>query len=269
MWREITNWNDFICGLMPRGVSAQVAKTIRQQRQLFRFYDDPDPFQRIYSAFSDFSSLAKRFSATFGTSFSHIGMFHCCRPRHLESYYREGVRVLSTDEANRYFRDICRTTNGIPNITEQDIDAAIDSMANSHGRVNQVYFGLDDRFLIKHCGHYFIYGSEYLQSLCNHLRARINFELRLQLRQVGIPTVFQVRIPVSQFEKNELSALADELFPAWAYCIAHDETEPGLIDFAIMMDRALSPEHILGHYHPEEIPDPFAGGLHRYKGETF
>jgi hypothetical protein len=250
MWREIRSWGAFIRGLMPRGVPEQLAKVIRQQQELFRYSDDPDALKSIYSSFSDFASLVERFAATFDASFSHVGMFHCCRPWQIEAYYREGIRVLSADEANEYFRSFCRTTNGIPNITENDMTAAIDSMITSYGRFGQIYFGLDDRFLIEHCGHYLIYGSEYLQSLCSHLRTRIRYDLRSQLKQVGIPTVFQVRIPVIQFENHELSGLADYALPAWAYCIAHDRPEPGMLDFAIKVGHAISPDDILGHYHP-------------------
>ena len=178
--------------------------------------------------------------------------------------------MLSADEANDYFKEFCRTRIGVPNISDEDMNAAIDSMADSYGRFGQVYFGLDDRFLIEHCGHYLIYGSEYLQSLCGHLRARIHYDLGFQLKQVGIPTIFQVKISVSQFENHELNALASDAFPAWAYCIAHNKQEPGLLDFAIMVGHALQPKYILSHYHPEAIPDPSYGrSPYRYKDQGF
>lgn len=165
-------------------------------------------------------------------------------------------------------QSLCRRRNGTPNITEQDINDAIDSMADSRGRFGQVYFGLDDRFLIEYCGHYLIYGSEYLQSLCSNLRAKTHCDLNSQLRRAGTPTVFQVKIPVDQFENHELKSLADDALPAWAYCIAHDKPEPGLLDFAIMVGHTLPSEHIVSHYHPEAIPDPSCRCvLYRYKDE--
>ena len=242
---------------MPHGVPERVMAAIRQKQEAFRYYDDPDPLKGIYSAFSDYDSLGERFVRAFGDSFSHVSMFHCCRPRHTEPYYSEGIRVLSADEANKQFMDLCRESNGLVNIPEQDISAAIDSMSDSYGRFGQVYFGLDDRFLIEHCGHYLIYGSEYLQSLCSHLRDRIRYDLSSQLKRIGIPTVFRARISVSQFKSQELSTLAGDALPAWAYRIAHNKREPGLLDFAIMLGHTLPPTDIVTHYHPEEIPDPF------------
>ena len=266
IWRGLKTWDGFILGLIPRGISEEIATAIRQKQDLFRYYDDPSPLRSIYSAFADFNSLEKRFVSTFGDNFNYVRMFHCCRPPYTEPYYRQGIRVLRADEANKQFMDLCHESDKPSNISEKDINAAIDSMSNSGGRLGQVYFGLDDRFLIEHCGHYLIYGSEYLQSLCSHLRGRICYDFSSHLKQVGIPTVFQVNISVSQFESHELSALADDALPAWAYCIAHDKREPGLLDFAIMLNDTLPPANIEAHYHPEEIPDPFHGRvIYKYK----
>lgn len=266
IWRGIKTWDGFIRGLMPRGISEEIAPTLRQKQKLFRYYDDPDTFKSIYSDFSDFDSLGKRFVSTFGDNFNDVRMFHCCRPLYTEPYYSQGISVLRADEANQQFMELCREIDKPSNISEKDINTAIDSMTNSYGRFDQVYFGLDDRFLIEHCGHYLIYGSEYLQSLCSHLPDRIRYDISSRLKRVGTPTVFQVNISVSQFENQELSALADDALPAWAYCIAHDKREPGLLDFAIMLDEAIPPTDIVAHYHPEEIPDPFNGRfIYRYK----
>jgi hypothetical protein len=266
IWRETKTWVGFIRELMPPGVYKQVASIICKKQELFRYYDDSDPLKSIYAGFSNFDSLGERFVATFGDYFEPVRMFHGCRPRQTETYYRQGIRVLNTKEANEQFIGLCRENGKHSNISEEDIRAAIESMSDSYGRLGQVYVGLDDRFLIKHCGHYLIYGSEYLQSLCSHLRGRTNHDLTPRLKHVGIPTMFQASIPVSQFTSQELGALADAAFPAWAYCIAHRKREPGLIDFAITLDHDLPPSSIVTHYHPEEIPDPFCGGLvYRYK----
>ncbi len=266
IWRSLKTWDGFIRELMPHGISGKIATAIRQKKELFRYYDDPDPLKSIYSAFSDFDSFGEKFVSTFGDDFNYVRMFHCCRPRHTEPYYSQGIRVLRADEANRQFMDFCGESDELSNISPKDIRAAIDWMSDSYGRFGQVYFALDDRFLIEYCGHYLIYGSEYLQSLCSYLRDKIRYDFSSQLMQVGIPTVFQVNISVSQFEIQELSALADIALPAWAYCIAHDKRDPGLLDFAIMLDDTLPPANIVDHYHPEEIPDQFNGRLiYRYR----
>ena len=248
---------------MPHGISEEIATAIRQKKELFRYYDDPDPIENIYSDFSDFNSFGEKFVSTFSSNFNYVRMFHCCRPRHTDPYYSQGIRVLCADEANRQFTNLCAKFS---DISQRDINDAIDWMSNSYGRFGQVYFALDDRFLIERCGHYLIYGSEYLQSLCSYLRDSIHYELRLQLMQVGIPTVFQVNISPNQFESQELSELADKALSAWAYCIAHGKRKPGLLDFAITLDNSLPPANIVSHYHPEEISDQFNGRLiYRYR----
>jgi hypothetical protein len=266
IWSRLKTWGAFIHGLMPQRMGRGIEAKIRENKQFFRYYDDPEPFKNIFSTFSDFDSLVERFVSTFRSKFDFVRMFHCCRPWSVNPYYTQGIRPLVPSEADKEFREICFMEARFSMISESDIKDAIDSMVDSYGRFGQVYFGIDDRFLIEHCGHYLIYGSEYLQSLASSLRRRRGFDLSSNLRQRGTPAVFRVNISVNQFEDQELGELADNALPAWAYCIAHDKRDPGLVDFAITIDETLAPENIIGHYHPKEVPDPCQdGAVYRHK----
>ena len=268
IWKDLNSWDNFIRGLMPLRISEKIITELQKKRALFRYTDDPEPFENVYSVFSDFASLGGRFVSTFSANFEFVRMFHCCRPLQVEPYYTQGIRVLMSSEAEKQFKDRFLNNPKFPRISESHIDAATDSMADSYTRFGQVYFGLDDRFLIQHCGHYLIYGSEYIQSLANFVGRKLGYDLKSQVRQAGKPTVFEVNIPVCQFEIEELGALAEEALPAWAHCMAHSEKQPGQIDFAITMDQTLPAKNIVGHYHPEEVPDPFRGrSIYRCKEE--
>jgi hypothetical protein len=268
IWKDLSTWDSFVREMMPLGTAEQIIVEIQKRQFLFKYIDDPGPFEDVYSQFSDFSSLKERFVLDFTTHFQFVRMFHCCRPLQVESYYTDGIHVLTSSEAERSFKARFLNNPKFPNISEIHIDSAIERMADSYTRFGQVYFGLDDRFLIEHCGHYLIYGSEYIQCLANFLGREFSYDLDSELKQTGKPTVFEVNIPVSQFAIEELRALSDDALPAWAHCMAHSRNQSGQRDFAITMDHTLPPRNIVDHYHPEEVPDPSRRPyIYRYKTE--
>jgi len=144
-------------------------------------------------------------------------------------------------------------------VTPNLVQGAIEDMAKSYKREGYVYFGLDDRFLIDHCGHYLIEGSEYLQGLASFIERETGGELKSELRRYGKPTIFEVRIPLSAIQESELKELAFDLLHTWAYNLAHNSSHSYKLDFGIELDQGLPPDHIIGHYYPGEIPDPSNG----------
>ena len=119
-----------------------------------------------------------------------------------------------------------------------------------------MYFGLDDRFLINHCGHYLIEGSEYLQGFAAFIERKIGGDPKREFRKYGKPTVFELRIPISFVSEGELRGFASELLQTWAYNTAHSRNDPYELDFGIEVDRGVPPDRIMGHYHFERIPEP-------------
>jgi len=268
IWKGLNTWDSFIRRLMPRGTAEEIIAEIRKKQALFHYFDDPEPFESIYSRFSDPASLGERFVPNFTAHFDFVRMFHCCRPLQVEPYYMQGIRVLTSSEADRHFKDRFLNNPKFPNISETHIDVAIDSLADSYTRFGKVNFVLDDRYLIEYAGHYLIYGSEYILCLANFVGRKLGYDLESQLRLAGKPTVFKVDIPVGQFMIEELEALAHYALPAWAHCMAHSKKQPGRIDFTITMDQTLPPKNIVDHYHPKEVPDPFRRpSIYRYKAE--
>lgn len=54
---------------------------------------------------------------------------------------------------------------------------------------------LDDKFLINHCGHYLIHGSEYLMALTGCLKHQ-RLDLTQVLRKIGKPTMIVCDIAI-------------------------------------------------------------------------
>jgi len=252
-WKDFPQWEKFIWDTFPETIREPLFEAIRGGRKGFEYADDVLYFQKFYAAFGEYSELVESFLNDFSKRFTFIKMYHCCRPSDTQSYYDLGIRVLNAAGMNERFKGLFLRNPKFPQITDSHIQSAIEHMAASYKRRGFVYFGLDDRFLLNHCGHYLIYGSEYLQSLAAFIRRGFRCDLKSELRKSGKPTIFEVRMPISNCSDGELRELAYELFHTWAYNIAHNRTYPYGIDFAIEIDHDLPPDHIIGHYHPENI----------------
>jgi hypothetical protein len=126
----------------------------------------------------------------------------------------------------------------------------MDNSPYTSGRHGHVYFGLDDRYLLEYCGHYLNYGSEYLLCFSAFLAKQIGYDLKEELGKLGMPTIFEVNMPIKRFQSAEIEQPAEDALSAWAYCIAHEKSEPGKLDFSIDICNSLPPENIVKHYHP-------------------
>lgn len=229
---------------------------LRRGKNGFEYVDDLSYLETFYKRFGDYNLLLSDFVNGFSAHYTSVRMYHCCRPIDTSSYYEEGIRALNYSRSDELFRTYFLGNPEFPKVQEEHIKAAICHMANSYKRESYVYFGVDDRFLIRHCGHYLIYGSEYIQVLATFIQQQLGYDTKPCLKRFGKPTIFEVDIPVEFFSQDELSELARNALYTWAYNVAREKKGSPMIDFAIEIQGNLPPELISGHYHPEEIPDP-------------
>jgi len=254
-WKDFPKWEKFIQDIFAKNDYESLSEAIRKAKEKFEYAND-SYFDELYKKFGDYSELIDNFLKQFFNKFNFIKMYHCCRPLDVQSYYDFGIKVLDMSDMNTRFRELFGNNPRFTQITETHIKAAIEYMAGSYKRHGNVYFGMDDRFLINYCGHYLIYGSEYMGGLATFIQQQFNYDLKAELRKYGKPTIFKVRIPVTAFSEAELRELASEALRTWAFNMAHNRTYSYELDFGKDFDYSLASDHIIGHYHPNKIPDP-------------
>jgi len=265
-WKDPSEWEPLVTAVIPAALRPELIGLLRQHRKVFDYLDDVLAFQDVYSKLGLYADVAAQLPNHLRHAFRHVRMFHCCRPVDVKSYYEHGIRVLNPRKLDEQFRALFLGNPSFPNIAAAHIDDAIEAMAGSYGRDGFVYFGLDDRYLIEYCGHYLIYGSEYLQCLAAHVGHDANCLEKAELRKLGLPTVVAVDVPIECFSDHELCELGDAALHAWAYRLLHRQPEIRMINFAISINQGLPPRSIKGHFHPECVPDPFRFRIpYRYK----
>ena len=206
--------------------------------------------------------------------YDRVRLFHGCRPVDVTSYYTCGIKPLDRTHANA----AAYTTflaGAFPELTRADVDAAIEEVG-SHLREDRVYFCFDGRELVEYCGHYLIYGSEYLfgvgASLMRLRRRRDGRspDYREALKRIGIPTLLIVDLPLALLRRSTVREIAEALLDGVGLTqgVADEALREAPADRSgFWTDQVVPPAHIAGHTHPESIPDwhTLDGGLYRWR----
>jgi hypothetical protein len=158
-------------------------------------------------------------------------------------------------------------TPRFPEISEGMIDEAIADM-ELEKRDERVFVGLDDRYLIRYCGHYLIQGSERLMAVAVRMKSMTGKDCIHVLRNLGRPTMFVCELPfsmITEYEARQLSGIiVERLFEEMLLGKPLDRR----LSFTIMSRNDIPPACIRRHYHPDGIPDPHNHGtVYYWKGK--
>ena len=169
-------------------------------------------------------------------------------------YYEKGLTPLNPNDANTWIWSFFGKK--FPDLKEEIITQSINEMMQElNVRENRIYFVLDDQFLIIECGHYLLYGSEYILGVFATIESKTRESYREYLMVVGQPTIFVCDIPfdlLSDSTKLELAQLMIRKTCKEQYnSYEHNHT-----DFGFMIRNILPPDRVVKHFHPQDISSP-------------
>jgi hypothetical protein len=189
--------------------------------------------------------------------YCHLRAFHGCSPTDVSSYYERGIVPLDPQAAVDSVKSVL-LSGQYPELTDKQIDEAI-ARHRLYDSDKRVYFGLDDRFLIGHCGHYLLYGSEYRVGIAAELSARIGRDYRRCFKGLGTPTMLVCDIPWRMISEEIHRSLCRTLLAETFRNLLDPSYAPGVIDFGFSIGGVLPPEYIVSHNSPDKIRDPLGG----------
>ena len=181
---------------------------------------------------------------------------HATRTADVGAYYARGLLPLDPDLAHVRARAIF-LGGAYPELTEAVLEGAI-AEVGSELRAGRVYFEANEQDLMETCGHYLLYGGEYLIALAAHLGCARDY--RQVLQGFGRPTMFICDVPLRLIGSHTLMEFAGGALENIFENLLDEAYEPdphGGAGFCIY--RPLPAEHIVGHYHPTRIRDPYRG----------
>jgi hypothetical protein len=172
----------------------------------------------------------------------------------VDSFYKQGLRPLDIQEFHDQARKIF-LSGEYSELSEDNLERAMEYVSPVT-REGRVYFEANERFLIERCGHYMLYGSEYLTALAANLGGTRDY--RRVLKSRFDPTLFVCDVPlenlhpgtVAEFAGTALESIFQELLDGPTYA-PYKWRGAG---FSIRVP--LEPSCIVGHWHPTIKRDP-------------
>jgi hypothetical protein len=190
--------------------------------------------------------------------FSHMRACHATSTADVTAYYTKGLLPLDCDEADRRAKAIF-LGGDFPELSEADLDGAIAEVGRKL-REGRVWFEANEKLLVEHCGHYLLYGGEYLIGIAAHLPRRRDY--RQVLKGRGKPTMLICDIPVRDIPRSTflefVGGALEILFQDLLDGTKRDFIPAGQ-GAGFSTRKPLAPENIVGHYHPASVRDPLAG----------
>jgi len=188
---------------------------------------------------------------TFLEIYHDVTVFHAARPKNVQTYYRNGLRLADHVKLTSVARSIFLSEE-FPELSEVTFELAVNGLSSIDN--SRAYVSLDDREYIEHCGHYLIYGSEHICGIAAQLSRNGSRDYRQVLKRFGTPTIFRLSLPTSQVSESDMIELCELLHD----CIRDVRAgkKPPVEDFTFLIQAPLSPKFILGHEHPTIIKDP-------------
>lgn len=179
---------------------------------------------------------------------------HGTSARTVDSFYELGIRPLVIDEIHNQARQIF-LSGDYPELSEDNLKMAIE-MVGPDTREGRVYFEANESFLKEMCGHYMLYGSEYLTALAANLRGTRDY--RRVLKGRFAPTLFVCDVPmedihpgtVAEFSGMALESIFHELLDGPTY------TPDKWLGSGFSIRVPLESSCIVGHFHPTITRDP-------------
>jgi hypothetical protein len=174
--------------------------------------------------------------------YSHIRGYHGCCPLCLDSYYVNGIVPINKSRTLKHALYLLRD-----DAISQDKIVKVFNFHWSNLMESQkyVWLTLAKKELIDSCGHYLIYGSEFICSMAAELGCQESLKK-------GIPTIFHCDVPIEKIPSGYLVDLNERIQTGDGY------------NCGFKVIGAISKDEIVKCEHPRKILDPLNGYIPYY-----
>ena len=184
--------------------------------------------------------------------YEFIRAFHACRSDSIEPYKQHGLTPCVPAALDKCAMEIFQNKEGVAAAIQ---DLALNDLEYSYRDFNngKVWFCLEKEELTENCGHYLLYGSEYLLAIANRIGESE------ALRKRGRATLIECNVPIDDLAEDDTKELAADMLVKIleTYCTRRCPDE--LTGFGFYIECKLEPNNIVQFHFPTAIPNP-----HRY-----
>lgn len=250
-WSDIASWEPTIRKLMGNYLDDAVVAAFKNAPPEFVVSDDLTWLDRIVGQVHGVQNVDTLGLLTQRLREHYAGVvaFHGCRPTSLEEYQTHGVLASNPEQLEKLafgiFGDTERVRREIASLRMPDLH-----LSYEEHNAGKVFFTLTKDELIKTCGGYLLYGSEYLLCIANGIGESH------KLRARGKATIIECLVPMnrigSEYVKCLAGAILEEMFER---VLDHEYRREDLV-FGFPIEGGLPPKSILKFHFPKRIPNP-------------
>lgn len=253
VWNDYSTWRSEILKLLKDFIDKAVLDELRKNTPEYLVADNLNWLDTVIQKIkrcssSDIKSVAlQRFTARY----DFLRGFHGCRVETTESYERDGIRPSDPQRLNEIARQIFKR--------KEAVEAAIQDLDSGHysyrfHNQGKVCYCIQAEHLIEDCGHYLLYGSEYLSCIA----ARTGEEEVLRKR--GRAMIVECDIPIRDIPSGYVECLVGQILCKIASKYCFRPTREILL-FGVEVPNGLAPENIVCFHFPKGIHNPLRYGL--------
>ncbi|GFI04224.1 hypothetical protein IMSAGC005_03076 [Lachnospiraceae bacterium] len=208
-------------------------------------------YERKHAFIFDFSDpttwITCQNADDFRQQFQFLRAYHGCRPLRISDYTENGLQILNKKRLFRLTHELLGKY-----VEEKELNNIIETRWDRYP-AKGIYFALDKNELLNQCGHYMIYGSEFVCGIAAQCFCQP------KLKQRGIPTIISANVPTALISDFTIQELVDKVQTHFYGAKT--------VDFGFRITQNLSAKHIVKIEHPHKIADPLNGYLSYYYSE--
>jgi hypothetical protein len=255
-WKDLDTWKMPVLEMLKDPINEEVVEYVKKFPPKFIASDDFSWLERIIKDVRNKDvSIIDTFAERLQNHYKALRAFHACRPTDISSYDNNGLVPLDYD----LFDEMARNhflTEEFPEVTEMILNSAIKEVRRSPNREGHISFELNEKSLIERNSHYLLYGSEYLIGIAAALTRNLKMrDYKQTLKKIGIPTIFVCDVPITIIPIDTIYDLCGSILKILFSSILDEKYKHPQTFFGFSIDQSLSPDNIVGHYHPKMIWD--------------
>lgn len=180
------------------------------------------------------------------SQYTHIRVYHACRPTNIDEYLKNGIHDFTRQEAY----DIAMSRLKQCGIDEQTIKEVFNEhWDNSIHHFDKICACISKDQLLNEAGHYLVYGSEFINGIAAQLFCQD------ELKQIGVPTIFVCDVEISKIPLDVLELIEDGKFFNGAW------------DGGIYLRGNIEADEIVDYIQPKKMFDPIQWRNYTYNGK--
>lgn len=252
-WSDESEWITTLRTLLHPLLDENVIQTFLSQPPDMMVSDDLEWLEKVIKRAHGrkCDDVRKLLAHQLRAHYSFVVAFHGCRPSAIESYQSGGIVPSNPEKlraaAQGLFGDSATVAIAIDHLAQTDGGSSSSYEEHNSGRS---YFVLSYDHLVNSCGHYLLYGSEYLLCVANSVgKAHI-------LRNQGRATVIECKIPSTALPSWFFKELSGNLLERMFSRLLEPSYEPDELNFGFAIKETVAPENIIQFHFPTRIPNP-------------